>query len=224
MGFSKPLSSRGVSFPKVQGISPDSSMSNSLPVEIYGSELDSNCEKEELNSDCDGDCLIRMENRVGMERDNGGYRSIYCLESNLLEGIRRLSFGLIPRTIFGQASPPSMKDERLLILIAPNIARKDSISTAAFSFSLSLQTKRSGSDWLLHSPFTSSFQVTASTPIKCSYSSAYPWITPQSGGDETGSTAGILLVFSIPWHSLAQWQRNRVVGEYSLEIAPLSKR
>ncbi|CAI8607151.1 unnamed protein product [Vicia faba] len=41
----------------------DSSMSNSLPVEIYGSELDSNCEKEELNSDCDGDCLIRMENR-----------------------------------------------------------------------------------------------------------------------------------------------------------------
>lgn len=45
-------------------------MSNSLPVEIYGSELDSNCEKEELNSDCDGDCLIRMENRVGIERDN----------------------------------------------------------------------------------------------------------------------------------------------------------
>ncbi|CAI8608431.1 unnamed protein product [Vicia faba] len=38
-------------------------MSNSLPVEIYGSELDSNCEKEELNSDCDGDFLIRMENR-----------------------------------------------------------------------------------------------------------------------------------------------------------------
>lgn len=34
----------------------------------------------------------------------------------------------------------------------------------------------------------------------------------------------ILLVFSIPWHSLAQWQRNRVVGEYYLEIAPLSKR
>lgn len=49
-------------------------MSYSLPVEIYGSELDSNsnCEKEELNSDCDGDCLIKMENRVGMERYNGG--------------------------------------------------------------------------------------------------------------------------------------------------------
>lgn len=47
-------------------------MSNSLPVEIYGSELDYNCEKGELNSDCDGDCLIRMDKRVGMERDNGG--------------------------------------------------------------------------------------------------------------------------------------------------------
>ncbi|KAL5078975.1 hypothetical protein RYX36_007396 [Vicia faba] len=48
----------------------DSSMSNSIPIEIYGSELDSNCDKEELNPDFDGDCLIRMENRVGMERDN----------------------------------------------------------------------------------------------------------------------------------------------------------
>lgn len=40
--------------------------------QLSGSELDSNSEKEELNSDCDGDCPIRMENRVGMERDNGG--------------------------------------------------------------------------------------------------------------------------------------------------------
>jgi hypothetical protein len=31
-------------------------MSDGVPVEIDGSESDSDCEKEELNSDCDGDC------------------------------------------------------------------------------------------------------------------------------------------------------------------------
>lgn len=39
-------------------------MSYGLPVEIDGSESDSDFEKEELNSDCDGDCLRRMENRA----------------------------------------------------------------------------------------------------------------------------------------------------------------
>lgn len=38
-------------------------MSYGLPVEIYGSESDSDCEKEELNSDCDGDCLRRIEKK-----------------------------------------------------------------------------------------------------------------------------------------------------------------
>lgn len=39
-------------------------MSYGLPVEIDGSESDSDFEKEELNSDCDGYCLRRMENRA----------------------------------------------------------------------------------------------------------------------------------------------------------------
>nr|YP_009382329.1 hypothetical protein AEK19_MT1901 [Utricularia reniformis]ART32069.1 hypothetical protein AEK19_MT1901 [Utricularia reniformis] len=39
-------------------------MSYGLSVEIDGSELDSDFEKEELNSDCDGDCLRRIESRA----------------------------------------------------------------------------------------------------------------------------------------------------------------
>lgn len=38
-------------------------MSYGLPVEIDGSESDSDFEKEELNSDCDGDCLRRIEKK-----------------------------------------------------------------------------------------------------------------------------------------------------------------